>query len=157
MATLQETLDRAEKAMQDQEQLVAEVKKLNSSNRLLRYLVIIVLVGVVLTGVLGIYSYRAATKAQNALDQSKANVAAVALTACRVRNGANQATREAFAANADAFNHAFGALATTPEGQAEVAQIISELRAAIPQADKTDRDCTVPPDGLGADDYPDGG
>lgn len=147
MQAIRDSLNRAEA-------LTGEVRRLRLQNRLIKGVVAAVLVVALFAGAVALYARSAADKAQDAFDTSKAQVALIFSEACRARNAANAATRSTFEANVDAFNHAFGALVKTPEAQANLDQIIKELRDAIPAPSKMDRDCTVPADGLGSDDYP---
>jgi Tfp pilus assembly protein PilN len=138
--TLNEAIDR-------QEHLLAEIKKLRRVVRLQFIVVAIVLLIGVVSGFAAVTARSAAAKAERVNN-------AFLLEACHSRNAGNRETRKGLSAQVDAWEHALSALVTTEAGRASSVELVKELREAIPTADKQDRDCTVPPNGLGPDDYP---
>jgi hypothetical protein len=152
-------------ALDNQEHVLDEVKHLQISNEvllkanktlqrnnvfltavsgLLLIVIAVIVVGALWANGISKNSERASQAVVSLVTQQKAANAANVLAGCQNRNASARLVRQALMAQ-DAV------LASLGVQQA----VVDQLEATIPSQSDSEHDCTVPPDGLGTDDYPD--
>lgn len=137
-------------ALDKQEDLVDEVAALRTQNKWLFGVMTVAFAALFAVGFVTTIAVRATESAQDAVERveqvvrdQEADRAAVALSACLVRNGGSRQIR-------NQFNNAYDVIERVAPG---AAMEVDELRNAIPPAEETDRDCDM--DGVLTDaDYP---
>lgn len=140
---LEETVDRFERELKE---LLGEVRGLRRNNRAMKVALVVLAVVVLGLGFLAIQANATARHFERLDRSGREATEAARVTACQLRNNTNARTRLRFFD----FYAVLDTVVSTPEGHAFVAQ----LRNAEPTADQEDVDCNVPPNGLGAEDYP---
>lgn len=140
-------------ALGNQERLVKKIDSLNLRMKILVGALVVAVVALVLASTAAFIALKNSRDNVRTLEVVKENAQAAAVLACQVGNTSNLRARQAVEHQADAIEHALGSVVTSPQGQASVKQLVTEMRDAIPRSEDTDRDCTMPLDGLGANDY----
>lgn len=145
-----------ERALEQQVELVAEVRTLQVSKRRMEVIIGLLLAVLILVGGLAQWSRQAATNANAASKAVKEQTIATAeatarqnVMSCQIRNGGFRAIRDAFTAQNQVWEEA---LKGVPNQQA-AQDFLAKLRAAQPVAEKQDLDCDKNGK-LGPEDYP---
>lgn len=148
--------EQLQAAIEQQANLVAEVRTLQVSKRRMEVIIGLLLAVLILVGGLAQWSRQAATNANAASkavkEQTIAAAAAIerqSVVSCQIRNGGFAAIRDAFTAQYQVWEQALQAVPNQQAAQA----FLAKLRAAQPVAEKQDLDCDKNGK-LGPEDYP---